>query len=285
MIKSSNPALKPFQQPQTWADYTGSDVAGSKPTTMTLGGTVQAAGIQLGIVALMGMLTWVAFSKEIIPMGAAMPIWLVGIIGGVILSMIMSRKPHLARVLGPIYCVLNGVFVGAISFTLATMLGHQLMQNPGLVGGTSSYTLAQATERGSVIVFQALLATIGVVGVLLAGYRMGFLRVRGVFAKVVIGATAGMFFVVLVGFALSMFGVGVPLFGTGPIGIAFTAVMAVLASLNVVMAFQTVEDGIANGMPKYFEWYAGFALVSTIVWLYVEILILLFKIYSSMNRD
>lgn len=285
MIKSSNPALKPFEQPQTWADYTGSDVAAAKPTTMTLGGTVQAAGIQLGIVAFVAMLTWVGFSKEIIPMGAAMPIWLVGVIGGVILSMIMSRKPQMAMILGPIYCALNGLFVGAISFTLATMLGHQLMQNPGLVGGSSGYTMAQATERGSVIVFQALLATIGVVGVLLAGYRMGFLRVRGVFAKIVMAATGGIFFVVIAGFALSMFGVGVPIFGTGPIGIAFTAFVAVLAALNVVMAFQTVEDGIANGMPKYFEWYAGFALVSTIVWLYVEILILLYKIYSSMNRD
>jgi uncharacterized YccA/Bax inhibitor family protein len=32
------------------------------------------------------------------------------------------------------------------------------------------------------------------------------------------------------------------------------------------------------------EWYAGYAVVSTMIWLYIEILYLLYKIYASMSE-
>jgi uncharacterized YccA/Bax inhibitor family protein len=85
-----------------------------------------------------------------------------------------------------------------------------------------------------------------------------------------------------------MLGFNVPLFHeffafgqVGLIGIGFSVVMVVLASLFLVWDFQTIEEGVAAGAPKYMEWYGGFSLLVTLVWLYVEVLRLLAKLKSE----
>jgi uncharacterized YccA/Bax inhibitor family protein len=69
--------------------------------------------------------------------------------------------------------------------------------------------------------------------------------------------------------------------GNGMIGIGFSLFVVVLASLNLVLDFQTIEQGVENRAPKYMEWYGGFALLVTLIWLYLEILRLLAKLKSS----
>ena len=56
------------------------------------------------------------------------------------------------------------------------------------------------------------------------------------------------------------------------------AVVVVVASLNLVLDFDFIEEGAEQGAPKYMEWYAGFGLVVTLVWLYLELLRLLSKL-------
>jgi uncharacterized YccA/Bax inhibitor family protein len=48
--------------------------------------------------------------------------------------------------------------------------------------------------------------------------------------------------------------------------------------LNLVLDFDFIETGCAQSAPKYMEWYAGFGLLVTLVWLYLEILRLLVKL-------
>lgn len=50
--------------------------------------------------------------------------------------------------------------------------------------------------------------------------------------------------------------------------------------MNLVLDFDFIEAGVKHGAPKYMEWYAGYGLLVTLVWLYVEILRLLSKINS-----
>jgi uncharacterized YccA/Bax inhibitor family protein len=52
----------------------------------------------------------------------------------------------------------------------------------------------------------------------------------------------------------------------------------VLASLNLVLDFDFIENGVESGAPKHMEWYAAFGLLVTLVWLYIEILRLLAKL-------
>jgi uncharacterized YccA/Bax inhibitor family protein len=63
-------------------------------------------------------------------------------------------------------------------------------------------------------------------------------------------------------------------------GIAFSAFVAVIAALNLVLDFDLIEQGAAVAAPKYLEWYAAFGLLVTLVWLYIEILRLLMKLRS-----
>ena len=70
------------------------------------------------------------------------------------------------------------------------------------------------------------------------------------------------------------------IYGSGPVGIIFSAVIVVVAALNLVLDFDFIEQGAAEGAPKYMEWYAAFGLIVTLVWLYLEILRFLSKLQS-----
>ena len=58
-------------------------------------------------------------------------------------------------------------------------------------------------------------------------------------------------------------------------GFVFSFVV-VVASLNLVMDFDFIEEGAEQGA-KVYEWYGAFGLLVTLIWLYMEILRLLAK--------
>jgi uncharacterized YccA/Bax inhibitor family protein len=63
-------------------------------------------------------------------------------------------------------------------------------------------------------------------------------------------------------------------------GILFSLAVVVIAAMNLILDFDMIEQGSAQGAPKYMEWYGAFGLLVTIVWLYIEILRLLSKLNS-----
>jgi uncharacterized YccA/Bax inhibitor family protein len=78
---------------------------------------------------------------------------------------------------------------------------------------------------------------------------------------------------------LGFFGVQIPyIHGSGPVGIAFSGFIVVIAALNLVLDFDFIEQGAERGSPRYMEWYAAFGLMVTLIWLYIEILRLLAKL-------
>ena len=94
-------------------------------------------------------------------------------------------------------------------------------------------------------------------------------------------ATGGICLVYLATFVLGFFGIQIPLIhGNGPMGIAFSGFVVVIAALNLVLDFDFIEDGVNRSAPKYMEWYAGFSLLVTLIWLYLAILRLLAKLQS-----
>jgi uncharacterized YccA/Bax inhibitor family protein len=66
-------------------------------------------------------------------------------------------------------------------------------------------------------------------------------------------------------------------------GIGFSIVVVTIAALNLVLDFDFIEQGSERGIPKYMEWYGAFGLLVTLIWLYLEILRLLSKLYSNRN--
>ena len=87
----------------------------------------------------------------------------------------------------------------------------------------------------------------------------------------------------LISFVASFFGGGLAIFD--PTNGSMTSILVslfvvIIASLNLVLDFDFIEEASENGAPKYMEWYGAFGLLVTLVWLYLEILRLLAKINS-----
>ena len=188
------------------------------------------------------------------PDGAvALPGWLfAAAIGGMVAALVATFKPAWARVLAPVYAVLQGLVVGAIS---------------------KVYNVAYDG-----IVLQAVGATMGVFLVMLALYRTRVLRVTSTFRRVVVGATLGIMVFYLVALVASLFGAEIVPSGSGAFSIGFSLVVAAIAAFNLALDFDFIEQAERAGAPKHMEWFAALGLLVTIVWLYLEILRLLAKL-------
>jgi len=87
----------------------------------------------------------------------------------------------------------------------------------------------------------------------------------------------------LISFFMSFFGSGMSIMNpnnASMLSIGFSLFVVVIASLNLVLDFDFIEEGAERGAPKYMEWYGAFGLLVTLIWLYLEILRLLAKLYS-----
>ena len=119
----------------------------------------------------------------------------------------------------------------------------------------------------------------GTLGCLLLAYKSGLIKATENFKLGVVAATGAIAVLYLVNFVMSFFSANMSFISSPtPIGIAFSAVVVVIAALNLVLDFDFIEKGVANKNPKYMEWYGAFGLLVTLCWLYLEILRLLSKI-------
>ena len=218
---------------------------------MTVQGAVNKSAILLALCAGVAAFTWNLASKG---QGASVQgLAIGGAIGGFIVAMITCFKQSWSPVTAPIYAVLEGLFIGAVSWIFERSY-------PGIVG-------------------QAVMFTFGTLAALLAAYTTGIIRASSGFKRGVIAATCGIALVYLVSIVLSLFGIQIPgIFGSGIVGIGFSIVVVIIAAMNLVLDFDLIENGAQMGAPKYMEWYAGFGLLVTLVWLYLEILRLLAKL-------
>ena len=94
-------------------------------------------------------------------------------------------------------------------------------------------------------------------------------------------ATMGIALLYVVSFIMSMFGTGIGfIHDNGIFGIGFSLFVVGIAALNLVLDFDFIEEGSEKNAPKYMEWFGAFALMVTLIWLYLEMLRLLAKLRS-----
>lgn len=220
---------------------------------MTIDGTVNKTGVLLLCVAVPAMWTWTLVRTENAPLASLL--LLAGLIGGFITALITVFKKAWSPVTAPIYALCEGLVLGGISAIFETSY-------PG-------------------IAIQSVMLTLGTLVALLLTYRAGMIRATEGFKKGIFAATGGIAIFYLVTFVLGFFGVHFPqIYGSGPIGIGFSLFVVGIAALNLVVDFDLIETGAAQGAPKYMEWYGAFALMVTLIWLYLEMLRLLSKLRS-----
>lgn len=217
---------------------------------MTLNGTITKTAISLAILFFGGFWSW-----QVMPAGAAGAWMVIGLIGTLVLALITCFKPQVAPITTPLYAGVEGLLLGTIS------------------------SLYNAQYPG--IVMQALTLTALTAGVMLIAYRTGVIRPTEKFRSFVVIATISIFAIYMIDFILGLFGRGMPLsHSTGTFGILFSLFVVGIAALNLILDFGRIEEGVQRGAPKYMEWYGAFALMVTLIWLYLEMLRLLAKLQS-----
>lgn len=245
LMRTSNPALnaRAFQ-----GEGAGIGEA------MTLQGTINKTGLLLVCVVGTAAWTWNIFMHAGNAQ-AVMPYLLIGGIGGFIFALVTIFKKTWAPVTAPVYALLEGLVLGSIS--------------------------AMFEVRYHGIAIQAVSLTFGTMFALLLAYRSGLIPVTQNFKLGIIAATGGIALFYLAQIVLGFFGIHfTAVNGSGPIGIAFSVFVVIIAALNLVLDFDFIENAVTAGAPKYMEWYGAFGLMVTLIWLYLEILRLLAKLRS-----
>ena len=250
-MRSGNPALKE----STFLDLgSGTVVSRAADGAMTLNGTVNKTGLLLVLAVITAAFAWNQVEVTAEGMTGGLYVW-GGLIGGFILAMVTVFKKEWSPVTAPMYALVEGFFLGGISAVFEA-------RYPG-------------------IVFQAVLLTFGTLFALLFAYRSGLIKATENFKLGVVAATGGIALVYLATIVLGFFGVDIPMIhDSGIVGIGFSLFVIVIAALNLVLDFDLIESGVEQCAPKYMEWYGGFGLMVTLVWLYIEFLRLLSKLQS-----
>jgi uncharacterized YccA/Bax inhibitor family protein len=254
MMRSGNPALKEG----TFLDLGSGTLVQGDAGAMTLNGTVNKTAFLLVITLAGALFTWAQFSAAMAAgnPGAVMPYVWGGAIGGFVVALVTIFKKEWAAVTAPLYAVLEGLFLGAVSAMFE-------LRFPG-------------------IVMQAVGLTFGTLAALLLAYRSGLIRATENFKLGVVAATGGIALLYLVNIGMRLFGFEGMGFihESSTLGILFSVAVVIVAALNLVLDFDFIEHGVERGAPKYMEWYAAFGLLVTLVWLYLELLRLLSKLQS-----
>ena len=125
------------------------------------------------------------------------------------------------------------------------------------------------------IALQAIVGTAGVLIGMLVVYKTGAVRVTPRFTKWLLGAMVGVIVLMLFNLVMSLFGINTGLRDGGPLAIIFSLVIIGVAAFSLLLDFDQADQAIRAGAPAKFAWYIAFGLMTTLVWLYIEILNLL----------
>jgi uncharacterized YccA/Bax inhibitor family protein len=219
---------------------------------MTIQGTINKTGILTVLLLAGAVWTWnIFFSTQ--NNTAITPYIYGGAIAGFILALITIFKPTASPYTAPLYAVAEGLFLGGISAMFESLV-------PG-------------------IAVNAFLLTCAILCIMLLLYRFNVLRATPSMVKGIIGATGAIAMIYIVTMVMGVFGVRMPMiYEYGWVGIVFSLVVVGVAAFNLIIDFNFIEQGAAEGLPVYMEWYGAFGLMVTLIWLYLEVARLLLKL-------
>lgn len=220
-------------------------------TEMTLSGTINKSFILFLLLCSSAMVIWWLTFNGLNPLMPAIS----GAVIGFVLVLISVFKPQYSGYLAPAYALFEGLFIGGISAIFE-------IKYPG-------------------IVIEAVAATLVTFVICLLLYKYKIVKVNEQFKSVVVAATLAIATYYLISWLFSMFTSFVPVhYGNSLMSIGISVFVIVIAALNLFLDFDEIENGVQRKLPKYMEWFGAMGLMITLVWLYIEFLRLLSKLYS-----
>ena len=241
---------------QTWSSNEIRSAFAQGRASMSYGGVAVKTGLFLVVIGVLAAIGW-ANSDAVTGRGSGLA-YLVGFIILIGLSIAAVHNPRLALLAGLLYAVLNGLWIGAISRYYDQVFD-------GIVGA-------------------ALLGTLAVCVAVLLLFSLAGFRVSARGAQIIAVLVFGIGLLYLLGWILSLVGIDLDfLYGSSPTAIAIGLVILGVAASTLLVDLTYVEQGVKAQVPKGAEWYAAFGIVSSIVWIYLEVLRLLARL-GARNR-
>ena len=190
---------------------------------------------------------------------------------------------------GMFWLVLPAFIIGLV---VSLIVIFKQSSNPGLV---LTYSAAMGVALGGItgalemsgtqfegIGFQAVVGTAGVFVGMLVVYKTGAVRVTPKFTKWMIGAMFGVMILMVVNLVASFFTTGgIGLRDGSPLAYLFSIVCIGVAAFMLLLDFDNADRAVRDGAPAKFAWYIAFGLMTTLVWLYIEIL----RLLSYLRQD
>ena len=247
--------VSPEQMAGLEAQYQAPSATNADMRRMTYDDVIIRTAGMFAVILATGALSWSLVTNEA-TRGLGVMAMFAGAIGSLVLGLVNSfkREPSPALILA--YATFEGLLLGSFSGVM------------------------EALYEG--IVVQAVLATLATFGAMLAAYSYGGFRVQGRFRRVVVVATFGYMIFSLINFVLMVTGATTGAWGLRsltimgiPLGVPLGILAVILASFFLAIDFESIENGVRNGLPQRYAWAGAFGLVVTLVWLYVEFLRLL----------
>jgi len=214
-------------------------------TVLTLPGVAQKSLVLLALVIASAGYTWrtAALQGPDAVFGAAA----IGMIGGLLVAIFTIFKPTAAPITAPIYAVLEGLGIGAVSY------------------------MANARYHGAPL--HAAAATLAVTAVCFGLFAMDRIEVTETLAEKVAIGVMGLMALYLFEMVLRV--MGVP-FGSildqGVFGFVVNAIAIGLAISCLFIDFAEIESARSARLSAKTEWYFAFSILVTLIWLYLELL-------------
>ncbi|MBN8645755.1 MAG: Bax inhibitor-1/YccA family protein [Planctomycetes bacterium] len=292
---SSNPALNKdvFAPAQTWEDLerqgrsvrgvdfnaaedeaaalASAEIAAKRDGRMTMQGTINKSFFLLALVVTGALGTWMLLAEQRSP-GLGLGLTFGGAIVGVIAGLVMAFWPKGSAFLAPVYGIAQGAFVGGISSFYAMQFGGKAMADGKVVLNTG-------------LIFNASLLTFGIAGATLALYGFKVIRPGRMFHNAVAVGFGGLILYILA--ALVAGWCGFPAMSSvfdptngGMISLGFSGLLLLLGAASFVTDYDMVSNGVKNRAEKYYEWYGAYAIMATLVFVYIQALRLMAKLTS-----
>lgn len=243
-MKSNNPVFNSAKFDEAYNNSIGE-------RAFSVAGVATKAFVLLSVLFLSAMATWglAAFGYQKVILALMLP----SIICASLVGFFVMFKPNYARGGGLLYSIFQGILLASVSFVFN-------IKYPG-------------------IVFISVGLTMGLFAAMLLLYMFNLVKATDNFKIATYACTGGLAIFSFFALIMRLFGANLNLFyGSGLFSIGFSLFVLAIAAMNLILDFHFIEKCQERHAHKGLEWYCAFALIITLIWIYIEMLKLVKKL-------